>query len=123
MMTFVGAISVSAEEAESTLSITLVGNSTIYLQKGTEYKEFGATAYDTVEGDLTESIVINNPINKDSVGTYTVTYSVSNGYSQIATVSRTVEVFDSIREEMLSTSYYSSDSYGNQFNKILEKAL
>lgn len=120
MMAFVGAISVSAEEAEPTLSITLVGNSTIYLQKGTEYKEFGATAYDTVEGDLTESIAINNPINKDSVGTYTVSYSVSNGSAQKAVASRTVVVFDSIISEELYTQYYGSYTYSlNYFKKII----
>ena len=79
-------ISVAAAEGESTLSLSLIGDSTIYLQKGTEYKEFGATAYDTVEGDLTDSIVINNNVYKDTVGTYTVSYSVSNASSQTASL-------------------------------------
>lgn len=93
MVIGIGSISVAAAEGESTLSLSLVGNSTIYLQKGTEYKEFGATAYDTVEGDLTESIVINNTVNKDTAGTYTVSYSVSNASSQTASASRTVIVY------------------------------
>ena len=103
-------ISVAAAEGESTLSISLIGDSTIYLQKGTEYKEFGATAYDTVEGDLTENIVINNNVYKDTVGTYTVSYSVSNGSSKTATASRTVIVFDDIESEILKT-YKSTSSY------------
>ena len=116
----IGSISVAAAEGESTLSLSLVGNSTIYLQKGTEYKEFGATAYDTVEGDLTESIVINNTVNKDTVGTYTVSYSVSNASSQTASASRTVIVFESIKEEKM---VYKSASYSgttNNFKKIIE---
>ena len=98
MFVGIGSISAMADEGESTLSLSLIGNSTIYLQKGTEYKEYGATAYDTVEGDLTESIIINNTVNKDAVGTYTVSYRVSNGADQTATASRTVIVFENILE-------------------------
>ena len=122
MVIGMGSISVAAAEgeSESTLSLSLIGNSTIYLQKGTEYKEFGATAYDTIEGDLTENIVINNPVNKDTVGTYTVSYSVSNASSQTASASRTVIVFESIKEEKM---VYKSASYSgttNNFKKIIE---
>ena len=113
-------ISVAAAEGESTLSISLIGDSTIYLQKGTEYKEFGATAYDTVEGDLTESITIDNRVQKDTVGTYTVSYSVSNVSSQTATASRTVIVFENLKSEQL---VYKSVSYSgtiNNFKKVKE---
>lgn len=115
----IGDISTASAEGESTLSISLIGNSTIYLQKGTEYKEFGATAYDTIEGDLTENIVINNPVNKDTVGTYTVSYSVSNGYSKTATTSRTVEVFDSFVNETLRFTNSVGSTSNNTYNKIL----
>ena len=64
MVIGIGSISVAAAEGESTLSLSLVGNSTIYLQKGTEYKEIGATAYDTIEGDLTENIAIVTILSK-----------------------------------------------------------
>ena len=123
MVIGMGSISVAAAEGEgeSTLSLSLIGNSTIYIQKGTEYKEFGATAYDTVEGDLTESIVINNKVKKDTVGTYTVSYSVSNGSSQKATASRTVVVFSDIKQETLKTRYSISGWSGtNTFNHIIQ---
>lgn len=113
-------ISVAAAEGESTLSLSLVGNSTIYLQKGTEYKEFGATAYDTVEGDLTESIVINNTVNKDTVGTYTVSYSVSNASSQTASASRTVIVYEDINNEELKSKLISYSSSTNEFSKVIQ---
>ena len=119
MVIGIGSISVAAAEGESTLSLSLVGNSTIYLQKGTEYKEFGAIAYDTVEGDLTESIAIHNTVNKDTVGTYTVSYSVSNASSQTASASRTVIVFDERKDEILKT--YNSTSYSYpSFKKIFQ---
>lgn len=113
-------VSASAAEGESTLSLSLIGDSTIYLQKGTEYREFGATAYDTVEGDLTESITIKNSVRKDTVGTYTVSYSVSNASSQTATASRTVIVIEDMKNEMM---VYKSSSYTgttNNFKKVIE---
>ena len=120
MVIGIGSISVAAAEGESTLSLSLVGNSTIYLQKGTEYKELGATAYDTVEGDLTENITIHNTVNKDTVGTYTVSYSVSNASSQTASVNRTVVVFDSVNQENRYTRWYSGySSSHNAYKKII----
>ena len=116
-------ISVAAAEGESTLSLSLIGDSTIYLQKGTEYKEFGATAYDTIEGDLTESIAIHNAVNKDTVGMYTVSYSVSNSSSQTATASRTVVVFDGMNQENRYTRWYSGYSSSNNiYKKIIPTA-
>ncbi len=107
----IGGVTAAAAEG-STLSLTLLGNSTIYLQKGTEYKEFGATAQDTVEGDLTEKIVIDSSkVKKDTVGTYTVSYSVSNNSSESASATRTVIVFDAIQDETLKT--YTSSSYSS----------
>lgn len=117
MVIGIGSISVAAAEGESTLSLSLVGNSTIYLQKGTEYKELGATAYDTIEGDLTENIAIHNTVNKDTVGTYTVSYSVSNTFSQTASASRTVVVFDSVNQENRYTRWYSGRSSSNNIYK------
>ena len=116
----IGCISASAAEEESTLSLSLLGDSTIYLLKGTEYKEFGASAYDTVEGDLTDAIVIDNPVNKDTVGTYTVSYRVSNSSSQTASVSRMVIVFDSINHESKDTRWYNRySSAGNTYKRII----
>lgn len=114
-----GSIAVAAAEGESTLSLSLVGNSTIYLQKGTEYKEFGATAYDTIEGDLTENIAIHNTVNKDTVGTYTVSYSVSNASSQTASASRTVIVYDDIKNENIKTHYANGYSGTNTFKRVI----
>lgn len=108
-----------AEETESTLSISLKGNSTIWLKKGTEYKEFGATAHDTVEGDLSENITISNNVKEDTVGTYTVSYSVSNASFETASVSRTVIVYDNVKSETLKI--YRNTSYSiPTFRKIVE---
>lgn len=75
--------------------ITLKGASTIWLAVGEAYTDAGATATDNVDGDLSASIVVDNPVNTAQRGTYTVTYSVSDKAGNAATPARrTVKVGD-----------------------------
>lgn len=78
-------------------AITLLGNSEVTIEAGTEYIDAGATALDDVDGDLTSAIVVGNPVDTSVVGTYTVTYNVSDaGGNAAAEVTRTVTVMDTI---------------------------
>lgn len=76
--------------------ITLNGASVVDLNLGDTYTEEGATATDNVDGDLTSSIVIGgDTVNTNAVGTYVVTYNVSDAAGNAATeVIRTVNVSD-----------------------------
>lgn len=58
--------------------ITLLGDATITINQGETYIDAGATASDDLDGNITTNIVINNLVNKDVAGNYTVTYSVSD---------------------------------------------
>ena len=58
--------------------ITVVGSNPASLTVGTAYTDAGATAVDDIDGDITDNIVTVNPVDKDVVGTYTVTYNVSD---------------------------------------------
>ncbi|MED5453084.1 MAG: DUF5011 domain-containing protein, partial [Verrucomicrobiota bacterium] len=58
--------------------IRLVGSSTIVMDGGNEYVDPGATAEDRVDGNLTDSIVVGNPVNVFRAGTYQVTYDVED---------------------------------------------
>ena len=74
-------------------TITLNGASEIRLTVGDVYVEFGATAYDPVDGDLTASILISGgAINTSRPGTHTITYTVTNGIGTTVSVTRTVIV-------------------------------
>src|SRR6202022_3096066 len=55
----------------------------------------GATASDGCAGDLTSAITVGGSVNPNLVGSYTLTYSVSDG-SHISTTTRTVNVVDTI---------------------------
>ena len=73
--------------------ITLLGSSPVNIELGSTYTDAGATAADNIDGDITANIVTVNPVNPDLVGTYSVTYNVSDAAGNAAAeVSRTVNV-------------------------------
>jgi PGF-pre-PGF domain-containing protein len=59
-------------------SITVNGINPITIHRGDVYTDAGASAIDTVDGDITKNILVNNSVNSDIVGTYTVTYDVND---------------------------------------------
>jgi hypothetical protein len=80
-------------------AISLIGSATVTLECGNPYVDLGATATDFCEGDLTSEIVRNQSnVNATKVGTYTVTYSVSDSSGNAAAqVTRSVVVSDTIK--------------------------
>ncbi len=72
--------------------ITLLGNNPASVVVGSTYTDAGATASDNVDGDITSKIVVTNPVNTAVIGTYTITYSVSDTAGNSATATRTVNV-------------------------------
>jgi hypothetical protein len=74
--------------------ITLLGDDPQVIVAGNPYIEAGATATDTLDGDLTVQIVIDDSaINTMAAGDYTVTYDVTDAAGNAAmTVMRTVRV-------------------------------
>ncbi|RED42934.1 putative secreted protein (Por secretion system target) [Winogradskyella eximia] len=78
--------------------ITLLGDNPIELNVGDTYQEFGATALDDVDGDLTDTIVIDaSAVDTSTAGNYMVTYNVSDAAANAATeVTRMVNVNDTL---------------------------
>ena len=73
--------------------ITLVGDNPVNITVGDTYTDAGATASDDVDGDITTNIVTVNNVDATTIGTYTVTYNVSDAAGNPATeVTRTVNV-------------------------------
>jgi Bacterial surface protein, Ig-like domain len=78
-------------------TITLNGSSTVNHELGTSYTDAGATASDTVDGNVTADIVVSGSVNDAAPGTYILSYDVIDAAGNIATtVTRTVVVADSI---------------------------
>ncbi|MEK9155930.1 MAG: immunoglobulin-like domain-containing protein [Patescibacteria group bacterium] len=76
--------------------ITLIGPADLDTEVHTSYDDAGATALDNYDGDITVSIITDNPVNISVLGDYIVRYNVTDtaGNSAIE-VTRTVHVIDS----------------------------
>jgi len=77
--------------------ITLNGNQTINLQKGDTYSEPGATATDSIDNDatLTTNIAISGTVDTNTIGSYTLTYNVSDTAGNAAVpATRAINVSD-----------------------------
>lgn len=74
--------------------ITLLGDQTIDLNLGDDFIEPGFTATDDVDGDITGSVVVGgDTVDTNTVGTYTITYNVTDSSGNPAVeVTRTVVV-------------------------------
>ena len=67
------------------------------MQGGAPYVDAGAVAEDSVDGDLTTRIAVNNPVDINEAGTYQVTYDVKDLQGNAATqVVRNVIVEDNV---------------------------
>jgi len=76
-------------------AITVLGTSPVTVSFGSAYADAGATAADNYDGSLTGAISTVNPVTTAVLGTYTVTYDVSDSSGNPATqATRTVNVVD-----------------------------
>jgi hypothetical protein len=78
--------------------ITLNGDAVVNITLGDSYSEEGATATDNVDGDVTSNLIIaGDTVDTNTLGTYTVTFNVSDAAGNSATqVTRTVNVNQAI---------------------------
>ena len=77
--------------------ITLLGDATVSIEVGDTYIDAGATAKDNYDGDITSNIVTVSNVDTAIVGSYTVTYDVSDANGNAAaTVTRIVTVEDAL---------------------------
>ena len=75
--------------------ITLLGDNPVTIEVGDTYTDAGATAIDDIDGDITSNIVTVSNVDTAIVGTYTVSYNVSDASGNAALeVTRTVNVVD-----------------------------
>jgi hypothetical protein len=72
--------------------LSLIGAAEITVPAGAEYIDEGATATDDIDGDLTDTIVVSGGVNTAVVGTYTITYTVSDRASNATQATRRVVV-------------------------------
>ena len=72
--------------------LTLLGDTKITVPAGGSFKEPGFTATDNCDGDITDRVKVTGGIDPYLPGDYTIAYSVTDDYGNVATASRTVTV-------------------------------
>ncbi len=75
-------------------TITVLGNNPMFVYVGTTFTDPGATATDQEDGDLTSQIVTTGSVDANTLGTYTITYTVSDSKGLSVSSSRTVNVIE-----------------------------
>ncbi|MBX9809697.1 DUF5011 domain-containing protein [Candidatus Gracilibacteria bacterium] len=77
-------------------TIILNGSGTMRIPLGGTYTELGATATDAEDGIMTGAVSITGSVNTGSVGTYIITYSVTDSNLNTVTLNRIVDVTDNV---------------------------
>ncbi len=75
------------------VTLELNGDELIHLPLGTTYTDEGVIALEGDE-DVTSNVTVNNSVNSNEAGIYTVTYSVTNKDGFPSSTERTVIVYD-----------------------------
>jgi hypothetical protein len=73
-------------------TITLIGANPFNIIVGDTFTDPGATATDTQDGNLTSKIIITGSVDSSIVGTYVLTYSVTDSGGLSASIIRTISV-------------------------------
>lgn len=90
--------------ADTTSPVIALNNAAdITISLGDPYTDAGATATDDTDGDLTSAIIIDNTVNTNVAGTYTVSYSVKDAANNAASAVRTVRVVAKVVDTVPST--------------------
>jgi hypothetical protein len=106
-----GSVTASVNWIDKTVpNITLIGESSINIYTGTTYTERGATASDNVDGNLTANISMTGTVDTNTVGTYTITYTVSDKAGNTANATRTINVITNPPSSSSSSGGGSSSS-------------
>lgn len=80
--------------------ITLIGPARVVISRNSSYVDAGATARDNVDGDITGRISTVNTVDTSSLGTYKITYNVTDAAGNTA-----VEVFREVTVVVFSLTF------------------
>jgi hypothetical protein len=88
--------------------ITLNGDQTINLNIGDTYTEQGATAFDTVDGDISSTITTTGTVDTNTAATYEIIYTAVDAAGNIASKARTIIVNEVVAQTPIATDTASS---------------
>lgn len=87
-------VSLIREDNENPV-ITLNGSNDLYVRVNSNFSDPSYSAVDNCDGDLTHKVSVSGSVDTSRVGTYKLTYSVSDSSSNSSSVIRNVHVYPS----------------------------
>ena len=96
-------VACSSDDDNTAPVVTLIGESSTTVMQNDTYVDLGATAIDNVDGDLTSNISTTSNVDTSTLGTYTVTHSVSDASGNNGSASRQVVVM--VQNLVIGQSY------------------
>ena len=109
---------VSESDKESNISglvnevepvITLLGDKNMIVALNSKYKEPGYKAVDYIDGKISRSVDVTGKVNTSQIGTYSITYKVTNSRGKTAIVQRFVKVIKETSNLNISLSQTSEE--------------
>lgn len=96
--------------------ITLNGDNPLKIKLGSVFTDPGATAIDNNDGDISNQIIIKSDVDTSMLGTYYVTYDVTDAAGNHAiTVTRQVDVIEDNIEECITSNNTEHVSAGRAY--------
>ena len=92
------------------IKIKLKGYSHVYLLKGMTYQDDGVLAVTDSGKDVTDTVVKTGNVDTNKVGSYTITYTVTDSSKKSATVKRVVDVLNMSLSASVSTNQNTNQS-------------
>lgn len=74
--------------------IVLNGSDEVFVKQNKEYEELGAKAYDSCGKEITENIKIEGSVNTKEIGTYEISYQVTDNNNLTNVIKRKVVVYN-----------------------------
>lgn len=104
-------------EDKDSPSIVLKGKETVYIYKGSSYKEDGYSAYDNCDGDITDKVVVTNNVNSNVTGKYKITYEVKDSSDNSFSIDREVIVINRVSSSGKGVIYLTFDDGPSNLTK------
>jgi len=109
------------------ITLTLNGSDSYSIAFGSKFVEPGYKAIDSIDGDITNKVVITGSVNTNVAGTYSIVYKVTNSTGVTKSVTRKVVVTRDLNLMLINaTKGYTNNSVmieyvveGDNFNKVV----
>ncbi|MFH5881047.1 immunoglobulin-like domain-containing protein, partial [Liberiplasma polymorphum] len=104
------------EEFEDDIPPVISGAGNRSLVQGTPFDPMaGVTAFDNVDGDLTDEIVVTGTVDVDTIGEYTLTYTVSDEAGNETVVTRVITVVEPVIDDEPKSADYGWRAFVNDW--------